>query len=119
MLISGVVLCPLALGLEQVHVDADFGMAVGAMSLLAILGRGAGVVMFYILVRRRGPLYASMAAYMIPIVALSWSWMDDELITRGQLVAIAGVLTTVSIVQRNIDRLARAEEALEDTLQIQ
>jgi drug/metabolite transporter (DMT)-like permease len=113
MLVSAAVLCPLALSMETIHRDADFATAVGAMSLLALFSRGAGVVLFYTLIRRRGPLFASMVTYLIPIVALLWSWLDHELITLGQLVAVMGVLAMVSLVQRDIERLARIEEGKE------
>jgi drug/metabolite transporter (DMT)-like permease len=109
MFISGIVLWPFAMTMESVNHDTDFATALGAMSLLALLSRGAGVVLFYTLIRRRGPLFASMVTYMIPVVALTWSWLDDELITGGQLAAVICVLAMVSIVQRDIERLARTE----------
>ena len=110
MFTCAAMLTPLALTLESVNRNADMTAAVGAMSLLALLGRGLGVILLYILIFRRGPLFASMTAYMIPVVALTWGLLDGELITGRQLLAVAGVLLMVAAVQGDIERRARADE---------
>ena len=51
------------------------------------------------LVLKRGPLFAGMTTYVVPVIALLWGTLDHEKISPMQLAAIAGVLTMVAIVQ--------------------
>ena len=56
------------------------------------------------LLQRRGPLYAGMVTYLVPLGALLWGWADAELVTARQLSAILGVLATVALVQLDLVR---------------
>ena len=49
--------------------------------------------------RDRGPLYASMVTYVVPCVALMLGWLDGESVTTTHLVALAGILLMVWLVQ--------------------
>ena len=56
--------------------------------------------MFYYLVQKRGPLYASMVTYLIPLGAIFWGWMIGEAISWQQLAAVGCVMVMVVIAQR-------------------
>ena len=53
---------------------------------------------FY-LINNKGPLFAGMVTYVIPLGAIFWGMLDGEEITRTQLVAMTGLLFTVALVQ--------------------
>lgn len=74
-------------------------MAVASVSCLAILGTGLAGYLFITLLHTRGPLFAGMSSYLIPLIALAWGIFDNEPITPRQLVAIGFVLAMVALVQ--------------------
>ncbi|HEY2761622.1 MAG TPA: hypothetical protein VGI75_12785, partial [Pirellulales bacterium] len=51
------------------------------------------------LVLERGPLFAGMTTYVVPVIALLWGTLDHETISPLQTTAIVGVLGMVAIVQ--------------------
>jgi len=104
MTVSTVMLAPFALVMETVVVDEQFFIAVGAIVLLSVFARGVAMLMFYRMIQDKGPLFAGMVTYVIPMEALMWSWLDNEQVTWMQITAIAIVLLMVGIVQRDIVR---------------
>jgi drug/metabolite transporter (DMT)-like permease len=67
--------------------------------LLAVVGSGLSTAAFVWMIQERGPLFAGMTTYVVPIVSLLWGSLDHERITMQQLTAIAGVLAMVALVQ--------------------
>ena len=104
--LAGVVLLPFSIGLERPQATPAMRTALVALMSLAIFSRGTATAFFYSLIHKRGPLYAGMVAYLIPVVVLMWSWLDDEYISAKQLVSAAGTLVMVGIVQLDIERRA-------------
>lgn len=104
MTAATIVLTPVSLALEEVRIDERFVTAVVATILLSIFARGLGMLLFYRLIQTKGPLFAGLVTYVIPVEALMWSWYDDERITVMQMLAITVVLLMVGVVQRDIIR---------------
>jgi drug/metabolite transporter (DMT)-like permease len=67
--------------------------------LLAVVGSGLSTAAFVWMIMARGPLFAGMTTYVVPIVSLLWGSLDHERISVQQLAAIAGVLAMVALVQ--------------------
>jgi len=97
--LSAVVLLPLSLGLETVPAGNHLTLAVLCVALLGILGTGFAIYIHFLLIQRRGPLFAGMVTYVVPIGAIAWGWWDGETITPLQIVALLGVLAMVALVQ--------------------
>ncbi len=97
-----IVLTPLSLAFETITIDHNFVTAVGAILLLSVFARGIAMLLFYKMIQDKGPLFAGMVTYVIPVEALMWSWLDNERITLMQVSAILIVLLIVGIVQRDI-----------------
>ncbi len=101
--LAGAILLPLAVYEVVTNPpDADastWRQAILAMLLLGLLGTGACIGLFVQLVQDRGPLFAGMVTYVVPVVALLWGYVDGEVITSVQLVAIVGLLAMVALVQ--------------------
>lgn len=85
-------------GPEQPH---DWPMAVASLATLGATSTGLAVLAFVHLVYTQGPLFAGMATYVVPMIALVWGQWDHERLTSLQLAAIAGVLAMVGLVQWN------------------
>lgn len=73
--------------------------AVVALVILGMLGTGACIGMFVRLVQERGPLFAGMVTYVVPVVAFAWGFADGEGVSVSQLLGIAGILAMVALVQ--------------------
>ena len=99
MFISGLMVLPFALAFEKVKVDDFFFEATLSLSALAFLGTGLAAVCFFFLIEKRGPLFAGMVTYLIPLGAIVWGYFDDEVVTDMQLIAIVGLILMVALVQ--------------------
>ncbi|TWT87721.1 EamA-like transporter family protein [Pseudobythopirellula maris] len=109
MAISSAALAPLAFGgfvpegalgePARTPTPDQWPVAVAALATLGFLGTGGTIWMFVRLVQDRGPLFAGMVTYVVPVLALLWGLVDGEKITTIQLVAIGGVLSMVALVQ--------------------
>ena len=113
--LAALVVLPAGLGVEGVDTgvigataDGDdpasggwwvVGGAVGALLLLGVVGTGLAMWMFYKLIQERGPLFAGMVTYVVPLGAVLWGVLDGERLTLWQCVALAGVLGAVALVQ--------------------
>ncbi len=71
-----------------------------ASLVLGIIGTGAASVVFYMLVKRSGPVFASMVTYVIPLVAIGWGLTAGESITAIQLLGMVVILIGVRITNR-------------------
>jgi len=97
---AAVLLLPLGVAGEPVRADGGpLTLAVIALLILGVLGTGLAWYLFFILIQKRGPLFAGMVTYLIPLGALAWGWADDEPITARQIVALLGVLAMTWLVQ--------------------
>jgi drug/metabolite transporter (DMT)-like permease len=67
--------------------------------LLAVVGSGLSTAAFVWMIMARGPLFAGMTTYVVPIISLLWGLLDHERISPQQMAAIAGVLAMVALVQ--------------------
>lgn len=100
MALSAMVVLPLAGGTETIKAQGpDLAFGIAAIAQIGVLGTGASLLMFYVLVQSRGPLYAGMVTYVIPIGAMVFGWLDAERISWAQLIAVGVVLAMVAWVQ--------------------
>lgn len=98
---AGLILLPLAWlsPTDGIRSGPDFQQAAWAMVGVTILGTGLANFLFYRIIQESGPLYAGMVAYLVPLGALVWGWLDHELVTQQQVVALLGILSMVWLVQ--------------------
>lgn len=99
MLISTLVLGPLAITTETIVPNEHLTRALLSLAVLGVVATGLAIYAFYFLVQTRGPLYASMVTYVVPCFALFWGWLDGESVSWVQMVALAVVLSMVYVVQ--------------------
>lgn len=86
-------------GLPQTVATHPHGWSAFAhVVVLAVFGSAFALVLWNVLLKRTTALWASSVTYLMPIVAIGWGILDDELITWGQIGMIALVLGGVYLV---------------------
>jgi drug/metabolite transporter (DMT)-like permease len=75
-------------------------MSISYSALLGISGTAIATVLFYMLMKKAGPLFSSMVTYGIPFVALVWGQIYGEKITMIQIAGLLIILTGVFVVNR-------------------
>jgi drug/metabolite transporter (DMT)-like permease len=70
------------------------------IAILAVFGTALSVIVFNILIRESGALFASSVTYLIPIVAMGWGLLDHEIVTWMHAVCIAVILGGVWLVNK-------------------
>jgi drug/metabolite transporter (DMT)-like permease len=92
----------IAWGAQPFHMQRHSGgiwLPTASLAWLGIVGTGLTGVAFVRLIQLRGPLYAGMASYLVPILALAWGAYDNEPITMRQVLAISAAVSMVILVQ--------------------
>jgi drug/metabolite transporter (DMT)-like permease len=97
-------LTPIGLVVEPIERGPDLGLAAGSLLTLGVISTAVGLVIFFRVLQRRGPLYAGMVTYLVPFGALLWGWADAERVTTLQVAALLGVLAMVAVVQLDLAR---------------
>jgi drug/metabolite transporter (DMT)-like permease len=65
-----------------------------------VMGTAFANLLFYVLIRRAGGLFASMVTYVIPIVAIFWGVLAHEQVTLLQVLCLAVILGGVYLVNK-------------------
>jgi drug/metabolite transporter (DMT)-like permease len=73
--------------------------SVVSLLVLGIVSTGIASVIFNRLIRDRGPLFAGMSNNLVPVGAVLAGWFDSEPVSTLQVVALAGVVAMVALVQ--------------------
>ena len=76
-------------------------MATGSAVVLGVMGTALASIIFYMLVKRAGTLFASLVTYGIPFVAIGWGLLFGESITLAQVGCLLVILAGVYLVNRN------------------
>ena len=107
LLLGGLALLPLraspgvldTMGLGEPATPHDWPTAIAAVLFLSVVGTGVTILQFIRLIKTKGPLFAGMVTYVIPVLALVWGQVDSERLSLLQVAAILGVLSMVALVQ--------------------
>ena len=110
LVVAGLALVPLQLSpvtLQSLDIVGPANGVITATSvvymlLLGVVASGISTMVFIWMILEKGPLYAGMTTYVVPVVALLWGTVDNESISSRQLLAIAGVLAMVALVQSGV-----------------
>ncbi|HVI46259.1 MAG TPA: DMT family transporter [Chitinophaga sp.] len=68
--------------------------------VLGVMGTGVAAVLFYLLIKRAGSMFASLVAYALPVVAIGWGLLANEPITWMQVLCMGVILLGVYLVNR-------------------
>ena len=75
-------------------------LSTGASALLGMMGTAVATILFYVLIKRAGGLFASMVTYGIPFIALFWGLLAGERINGWQVLGLGVILCGVYITTR-------------------
>jgi drug/metabolite transporter (DMT)-like permease len=78
----------------------DLLLATGAASLLGVVGTAIATVIFYMLVKGAGGIFASMVTYGIPFVAIGWGILYGERFTLPEIICLFIILSGVYLANR-------------------
>ena len=89
--------------------ESAYTLSTIASSLLGVLGTALASIIFYIMVKRAGGLFASLVTYGIPFVAIGWGIYYGEKIMPMQVLALLIILLGVYLANRTIKQLPKDE----------
>lgn len=74
--------------------------SLGYITILAVVGTAISVILFNILIKISGPVFASSCTYLIPIVAIFWGVADGEPINTVQILSIFVILGGIWLINK-------------------
>jgi drug/metabolite transporter (DMT)-like permease len=77
-------------------------LSTGAAAVLGIMGTAVASVIFYMLVKRAGAVFASMVTYGIPVVAIIWGVIYKEDVGWKQVLCLVLILAGVYVANRKM-----------------
>lgn len=69
-------------------------------ALLGIMGTAVATILFYVLLKESGALFASMVTYGIPFVAVGWGLLAGEAFSWNQLISLLIILSGVYLTNK-------------------
>jgi drug/metabolite transporter (DMT)-like permease len=75
--------------------------SLGYISILAIVGSAISVILYNILIKLSGTVFASSCTYLIPVVAILWGVFDGETVKIGQIVSMGVIILSVYLINRD------------------
>ncbi|MFN8252543.1 MAG: DMT family transporter [Ferruginibacter sp.] len=78
----------------------------GAAAVLGIMGTAVASIIFYVLVKRAGAVFASMVTYGIPFVAIIWGIIYKEQVGFKQVLCLLLILAGVYVANRKSSKSA-------------
>lgn len=74
------IILPFTVFFEKINFSAEFLIALLYVALLGIFGTAIALILYTKLIKISTTLFASSVTYLIPIVAVAWGFLDDELL---------------------------------------
>lgn len=74
--------------------------ALGYVALLSVMGTVLASLIFFQLIKRTTPVFASMISYLVPMVAVSWGFLDGEVISIVHFLGMGLILSGVYLVKQ-------------------
>jgi drug/metabolite transporter (DMT)-like permease len=80
--------------------ESKYALSTLASCILGIMGTAVASIMFYMLVKKAGGLFASLVTYGIPFVAIGWGIYDHEAVTGLHVFSLLIILVGVYIANK-------------------
>jgi drug/metabolite transporter (DMT)-like permease len=74
--------------------------SLGYICILAVVGTSLSVILYNVLIKRAGVLFASSCTYLIPVVAILWGLVDHENVNFAQILSIVAIIGSVYLINR-------------------
>lgn len=86
---------------KDVHQNPAAMRALGFISILAIVGSALSVVVYNVLIKLSGTVFAASCTYLIPVVAIGWGLYDGETVNGMQLLAVLVIIAGTWLINRS------------------
>ena len=80
--------------------NKDILASTGFSALLGFASTAIATVLFYVLLKKAGPIFSSLVTYGIPFVAIFWGLLAGESITTLQIVCLGVILSGVYVARK-------------------
>ena len=87
--------------IDDIRFHPDGLTSLFAVSTLSSLSTFLSTILFYKLVHKTNPVFASSVSFLIPIVALGWGFIDGEYVGLGHLVSLICILAGVYLLRKD------------------
>lgn len=74
--------------------------SLGYVAILAIFGTALSVILYNVLIKKAGVIFASSCTYLIPVVAILWGIFDGEMVNPAQVLSIVVIILSVYLINR-------------------
>jgi drug/metabolite transporter (DMT)-like permease len=87
----------------SLHMAANPGSmtSLGYIVILAVFGTALSVMLYNLLIKNAGVLFASSCTYLIPIVAVLWGLFDGEKVNLPQIFSIFVIILSVYLINKD------------------
>jgi len=75
--------------------------SLGYICILAIVGTALSVILYNVLIKSSGVIFASSCTYLIPVVAILWGLIDGETVNLIQILSIVAIILSVYLINRD------------------
>jgi drug/metabolite transporter (DMT)-like permease len=75
--------------------------SLGYIMILAVVGTALSVILYNVLIKKAGVLFASSCTYLIPVVAVMWGLFDGENVNFAQIFSIIAIILSVYLINRD------------------
>ncbi|MFM9824928.1 DMT family transporter [Flavobacterium sp.] len=89
-------------GFFDVVKSSEVNQSIYFVIILGILGTGIANIIFFKIVQMSSPVFATSVTYLIPIVAFSWGFLDNEILTPIQFIGAFIILVGVYLSSKKI-----------------
>ena len=86
--------------LNTLETSSSANLSLFYIALLGVLGTAIAMILFNKLVQIKSPVFASSVTYIIPIVAIAWGLIDNEVLGAIQYLGIVIVILGVYIANK-------------------
>lgn len=75
--------------------------SLGYVTILAVVGTALSVILYNVLIKQAGVLFASSCTYLLPVVAIVWGLVDGEKVNMAQFFSILVIILSVYLINRD------------------
>lgn len=86
--------------IPEIMSQPDVALSLGAALILSLVGTVLATIVFYKLVQDTNAVFGSSVAYIMPVVALLWGFLDGEILQLGHLLGMVLILTGVFLIKK-------------------
>ncbi len=86
--------------IAKTQITAGAYAALGFIAILGLIGTGVSTILFYELITLKGSVFSTSVTYVIPIVAVVWGLVYEELFYWWQPIAMLVILAGIYLINK-------------------